>query len=213
MPYAAKDRQEFIKRSCPGAGVLDIGGMISERIPSSIAGITMPRSIKNAVLLDLEELPFKDSAFDTIVSYHYFDMIPSGKLDNIFREILRVMDTGATLSFMITLWGPQTEPQRTNLFFNELLESTGVLFHHEFEDISKQLSESGFKEITVERIDRDIILPGEYVKSHVATVGKLLKKKDTRNVEIRGLTKQYVAHVKMHGEAMLPAVHFSARKR
>lgn len=52
MPYAAKDRQEFIKRSnlIPDSRVLDFGGMLSEELNSAVFGITSKRVLSNAVL-------------------------------------------------------------------------------------------------------------------------------------------------------------------
>ena len=44
MPYAAKDRQEFIQRSNLklDTKILDLGGMLSDELPSAISGIAKP---------------------------------------------------------------------------------------------------------------------------------------------------------------------------
>ncbi len=215
MPYAAKDRQEFIKRLSlkPESCVLDIGGMLSEELPSAFFGIITPRPLANAILIKPTLLPFKNYAFDAVVSYHYFDLISSDILGYVFEETARVLNRNSSFSFMITLWAPQNESQRSNLYFNELLKSTGALFNHDIEEVSKQLSSAGFSEITVESIKRDITIPREYVRAHLIMLGNLVKKeKEAGGTGIKALAKKYFAHVKEHGEAMLPALHFNARK-
>ncbi len=215
MPYAAKDRQEFIKRTnlAPDARVLDFGGMLSNELPSAFFGITAPRPLTNAILIKPALLPFKNNVFDTVVSYHYFDLIPSEILGYVFDETARVLNRNSSFSFMITLWAPQNEAQRSNLYFNELLKSTGALFNHDIEEISKQLSSAGFSEITVESIKRDITIPREYVRTHLIMLGNLVKKEKAEGgTGIKALAKKYFAYVKEHGEAMLPALHFNARK-
>lgn len=118
MPYAIKDRQEFIERSglAPDATVLDIGGMLSEELPSAVSGIITRKPVINAILMDPEHLPFKNSVFDAVVSYHYFDLISSERLGPIFKETARVLEKGSILSFTITNWAPQNESQRSSLF-------------------------------------------------------------------------------------------------
>lgn len=215
MPYAAKDRQEFITRLSlkPESRVLDIGGMLSEELPSAVSGIITPRPLTNAVLIKPALLPFKNYVFDTVVSYHYFDLIPSEILGYVFDETARVLNRNSSFSFMTTIWAPQNEAQRSNLYFNELLKSTGALFNHDIEEVSKQLSASGFSEITVESIKRDITIPREYVRTHLIMLGNLVKKEKAEGgTGIKALAKKYFAHVKEHGEAMLPALHFNARK-
>ncbi len=215
MPYAAKDRQEFIKRSNlnPGAQVLDFGGMLSDELPSAVFGITTPRPLTNAILIKPTLLPFKNSVFDAVVSYHYFDLISSEILGYSFNEAARVLAEKSCFSFMITLWAPRNEPQRSNLFFNELLKSTGAFFNHDIEEISRLLSESGFNEITVESVKREIPIPKEYVRTHLVMLGDLIKKEKAQGgTGIKTLARQYFNHVKIHGEAMLPALHFTAKK-
>lgn len=215
MPYASTDRQEFIKRSNlrPEAQVLDFGGMLGEELPSAVFGITTPRQLTNAILIKPTLLPFKNSVFGAVVSYHYFDLISSEILGYTFNEAARVLAENSYLSFMITLWAPQNESQRSNIFFNELLKSTGALFNHDIEEISRKLSESGFSEITVESVKREIPIPKEYVRTHLVMLGDLIKKeKALGGTGIKTLARQYFNHVKVHGEAMLPALHFTAKK-
>lgn len=215
MPYAAKDRQEFVKRSSlkPDARVLDFGGVLSEEVPSAIFGITTTRPVTNAVLIKPGHLPFKNSVFDAVVSYHYFDLIAPDIIGSVFSEIARVLNTESILSFMVTLWMPENESQRSSLFFNEVLKSRGALYSHEFEGISRLLSASGFSEITVESVKRDIIIPREFIRSHLLMLGNLVKKeKEEGSAELKTPARQYFDHVKEHGEAMLPAIHFTAKK-
>ena len=215
MPYAAKDRQDFIKRSnlTPDARVLDFGGMLSNELPSAVFGITTPGSLTNAVLIRPTLLPFKNSVFDAVVSYHYFDLISSEMLGYAFDETARTLNKNSSFSFMVTLWAPRNESQRSSLLFNELLKSTGTFFNHDIEEISKMLSATGFGEITVESVKREIPIPKEYVRSHLLMLGNLVKKeKETGGTGIKTLAKQYFHHVKEHGEAMLPALHFTAKK-
>ncbi len=215
MPYAAKDRQEFIKRSnlTPNARVLDFGGMLCNELPSAVFGITAPGPLTNAVLIRPTLLPFKNNVFDAVVSYHYFDLIPSETLDYAFDETARILNKNSSFSFMITLWAPRNESQRSSLLFNELLKSTGALFNHDIEEISRMLSVSGFSEITVESVKRDIPIPREFVRSHLIMLGSLVKKEKAEGgAGIKALAKQYFHHVKEHGEAMLPALHFTAKK-
>jgi hypothetical protein len=215
MPYAAADRQEFIKRSNlePEARVLDIGGMLSSELPSAVFGITTPRPLTNPILIKPTLLPFKNSVFYAVVSYHYFDLISSDMLCYAFDEAARVLAKDSSLFFMILQWTAQNDAQKSSLLFNELLKSTGTLFRHELEDVSRQLSASGFREITVEIIKRDITVPKEYVRAHLMMLGNLVKReKAWGGTVIRSLAKQYFHHVKEHGEAMLPALNFTAKK-
>ncbi|HEY6586027.1 MAG TPA: hypothetical protein VIY97_02565, partial [Candidatus Methanoperedens sp.] len=142
MPYAAKDRQEFIKRSnlIPDSRILDFGGMLSEELTNAVFGITSKRVLSNAVLIKPLILPFKNSVFKSVVSYHYFDLVPSEKLDFLFEEAARVLEKDANFSFMIMQWAATNEAQKSNLLFNEVLKSIGALYQHDFEEISLKLN-------------------------------------------------------------------------
>ena len=215
MPYAAKDRQEFIKRSnlIPDSRILDFGGMLSEELNSAIFGITSKRVLSNAVLIKPLLLPFKNSVFKSVVSYHYFDLVSSEKLDFLFEEAARVLEKDANFSFMIMQWAATNEAQKSNLLFNELLKSIGALYKHDFEEISIKLNKAGFTEITVESIRRDITVPEAFVNEHLLMLGNLIKIEKTQGGEgLKALAKQYFHKVKEHGESMLPAIHFIAKK-
>lgn len=215
MPYAAADRIDFIKRSCiaPGTRILDFGGVLCEELPSAIPGITARKQISNAVIMKPALFPFKDSVFDAVVSYHYFDLIPGSLIGYVFREISRVLKKGLDFSFMVQLWAPQNEAQRSSLFFNEILRSTGAIYSHEFTDLSRELSESGFSDITVETIKRDIAIPPDFVRAHLILLGSLVRKEqDEGAAGIKSPAKQYVEQVKEYGESLLPALHFTAKK-
>jgi len=215
MPYAASDRQEFIKRSDlkTDARIFDLGGTLSDELPSAISGIAKPRKISNAVLTRPALLPFKNSVFDGAICYHYFDLISQEMLTYVFSEIARVLKKDSAFTFMITFWSAQNEPQRSNLLFNEALRFTGALYPHEFESVNLQLSNSGFGEITVETVKREIQIPEDFIKSHVKMLGGLIKKeKEAGGTEIRMLARRYFEHAKEHGESMLPALHFIAKK-
>lgn len=215
MPYATKDRQEFIKRSHlnPDASVFDLGGVLSWELPAAVFGITAQRPLANAIIIKPELLPFKNTVFDLVVSYHYIDLISPERLEYVFDEVARVLKKNSNFSFMITQWTAQNDAQRSSLLFNELLKGTGALYQHEFENISMLLSESGFGEITVESVKRDIHIPQEFVKSHFLMLGNLVKKEKEQGGDgrIRALAKQYFNNVKASGEAMLPAIHFTAK--
>jgi hypothetical protein len=215
MPYAAKDRQEFIKRSnlIPDSRILDFGGMLSEELNSAVFGITSKRVLSNAVLIKPLLLPFKNSVFKSVVSYHYFDLVSSEKLDFLFEEAARVLDKDASFSFMIMQWAATNDAQKSNLLFNEVLKSIGVLYQHDFEEISIKLNKAGFTEITVESIRHDITVPEKFVNEHFLMLGNLVKLEKTQGGEgLKALVKQYFHKVKEHGEAMLPAIHFIAKK-
>ncbi|MCZ7401315.1 MAG: hypothetical protein O8C61_03750 [Candidatus Methanoperedens sp.] len=215
MPYAAKDRQEFIKRSNinPDTRILDIGGMLCGEIPGAVFGIPSKRTLQNAVLIRPLLLPFKSSVFKSVVSYHYFDLVPPEKLDYVFEEAARVLDKDGSFSFMILHWMAFNEAQRSNLLFNEVLKSTGALYQHDIEKISNKLNSLGFNEITVESIKREIPVPIEFFQDHMLMLGNLVKLEKTHGLAgIKALAKQYFHQVKEHGESMLPAIHFIARK-
>jgi hypothetical protein len=215
MPYAAKDRQEFIKRSNlnPDARILDFGGMLSEELTNAVLGITSKRPLPNAVFLRPMLLPFKNSVFRTVVSYHYFDLVPPEKLGFAFEEAERVLDKKGSFSFMILQWMAFDDAQRSNLLFNEVLKNTGVLYQHDLEKISNRLNVLGFNEITVESVKRDIPVPMEFIHEHILMLGNLVKLEKTQGqAGIMALAKQYFHQVKEHGEAMLPAIHFIAKK-
>ena len=103
MPYAAKDRQDFIERSnlIPDSLILDFGGMLIEELTSAVYAITSKRSLSNAVLIRPLLLPFKNSVFKSVISYHFFDLISSDKLEFAFEEASRVLDKDGSFSFMI----------------------------------------------------------------------------------------------------------------
>lgn len=215
MPYAAKDRQEFIKRSNlkPDSRVLDFGGMLIEELTSAVYGITSKRSLSNAVLIRPLLLPFKNSVFKSVISYHYFDLVSSDKLGYAFEEVSRVLDKDGVFSFMVLQWTANNEAQKSNLLFNEVLKSIGALYQHDFEEISMNLNKSGFTEITVESIKREITIPKEFINEHLLMLGNLVKIEKTNDrTEIKAFAKQYFHHIKEHGEALLPAVHFIAKK-
>lgn len=215
MPYAAGDRKDFIERSKINSAcrVLDFGGVLYEELPSSVAGITAKKQLSNAVIIKPALVPFKNDVFDAVVSYHYFDLIPNDLTGYVFKETARVLKRGSNFSFIVQLWAPQNEAQRSSLFFNELLKAIGAIYAHEFTDIIRELSDSGFCDITVETIKRNIIIPPEFVKSHLVLLGSLVKKEQEEGVTgIKTPAKQYFEQVKEHGEAMLPALHFSAKK-
>jgi len=215
MPYAAKDRQEFIKRSNinPEGRILDLGGMLSEELQGAVFGLPSKRPLQNAVLMRPLLLPFKNSIFKSVVSYHYFDLVPSEKLDYVFEESARVLENDGSFSFMILHWMAFNDAQRSNLLFNEVLKSTGALYQHDIEKISNKLNALGFNEITVESIKREIPVPMEFFHEHMLMLGNLVKLEKTHGlVDIKALAKQYFHQVKEHGEAMLPAIHFNARK-
>lgn len=215
MPYAAADRKQFITRSCitPGARILDFGGVLYEELPSAVSGLTARKQLSNAVIIKPALIPFKDAVFDAVVSYHYFDLISSDLIGYVFKEAARVLKKDSVFSFMVQLWAPQNEAQRSSLFFNELLKASGAIFNHEFTNISRELSDSGFSDITIETIKRDIIIPQDFVRSHLILLGNLVRKEREQGVAgIKTPAKQYFEQVKEYGEAMLPALHFTAKK-
>ena len=215
MLYIAKDRQEFIKCSNinPGAHILDLGGMLCEELPGAIFGIPSKRPLQNAVVIRPLLLPFKSSVFKSVVSYHYFDLLPPEKLDYVFEETARVLEKDGIFSFMILHWMAFNDAQRSNLLFNEILKSTGALYQHDIEKISNALNAMGFNEITVESIKREIPVPAEFFHEHMMMLGNLVKLEKTHGLAgVKAPAKQYFHQVKEHGEAMLPAIHFIARK-
>jgi hypothetical protein len=214
MPYAATDRQEFIKRSgiAPGTRILDLGGVLYEEFPLAVSGITARKQLSNAIIMKPALFPFKDAVFDAVISYHYFDLLPSDLLGYVFKEAARVLKKDSNLSFMVQLWVPQNEAQRSSLLFNELLKASGGIYIHEFTDISSKLSDSGFCDITIETIKRDILIPGDFVRSHLMLLGNLVKKEQEKGFTgIKTLAKSYFEQVNKYGEAMLPAIHFTAK--
>jgi hypothetical protein len=215
MPYAAKDRQEFIERSNinPGERILDLGGMLSEELPSAVFGIPSKRPLQNAVVIRPLLLPFKSSVFKSVLSYHYFDLLPPEKLDYVFEETARVLEKDGIFSFMILHWMAFNDAQRSNLLFNEVLKNTGALYQHDIEKISNALNALGFNEITVESIKRQIPVPMEFFHDHMLMLGELVKLEKTHGLTgIKALAKQYFHQVKEHGESILPAIHFIAKR-
>ena len=216
MPYAATDRQEFVKRSNlkTDSRILDFGGTLPDELPFAIIGIMKPRPQKNAIVIRPALFPFKNSVFNEVVSYHYLDLVSPEMLAYVFPEIARVLKSGSSFSFMITMWSPQNEQQRSILLFNEVLKSTGALYSHDIEKISDQLSTSGFGDITIETVKRDIAIPADFINLHLKMLGSLVRKeKEEGGTIVMTLARKYFKHSKEHGEAMLPALHFTARKQ
>lgn len=215
MPYASKDRLDFIERASlnPESRVFDFGGMLSDELPLAVSGITTLKKVDNAVIVNPYHLPFKNSVFDAVVSYHSFDMLPLNWLLMAFKESARILDRSSVFLFMTTFWVPQNESQRSTLFFNEVLEHRGILYRHNMEDLTRILDVAGFGEITVESVKRDITIPEEFGNNHLRILGKLLKKEKAKErIELKIDAGRYLSHVKMHGEAMLPALQIIARK-
>lgn len=215
MPYAAKDRQDFIKRSniCQDERILDLGGMLSEELPGAVFAIPSKKPLQNAVLIRPFLLPFKNSIFKYVVSYHYIDLVPPEKLDYMFEEAARVLDMDGSLTFMILQWTPLNDAQRSNLLFNEVLKSTGAIHKHDLEKISNKLNDLGFIEITIESIKREIPVPMDFFHEHMLMLVNLVKLEKSHGFsDIKAIAKQYFHQVKEHGEAMLPAIHFIAKK-
>jgi hypothetical protein len=187
--------------------------MLSEELPGAVFGIPSKRQLQNAVLIRPLLLPFRNSAFKSVVSYHYFDLVLPEKLDYVFEETARVLDKDGSFSFMILHWMAFNDAQRSNLLFNEVLKSTGALYQHDLERIGKKLNALGFNEITVESIKREIPVPMEFFHEHMLMLGNLVKLEKTHGLAgIKALAKQYFHQVKEHGESMLPAIHFIARR-
>lgn len=215
MPYAATDRIDFIKRSgiAPGTRLLDFGGVLCEELPTAVSGITSRKNVSNAVIMKSTLFPFKDAVFDAVVSYHYLDLIPGDLTGFIFRDAARVLKKNSNFSFMVLLWVPQNEAQKSSLLFNKILKSTGAIYSHEFTDISRELSESGFSDITVETIKRDIAIPPDFVRAHLILIASIVKKEQDKGAAgIKTQAKQYIEQVEEYGESMLPALHFTAKK-
>ncbi|MCX9081444.1 MAG: hypothetical protein OIN83_04540 [Candidatus Methanoperedens sp.] len=187
--------------------------MLLEELTCAVHGITSKRSLPNAVLIRPLLLPFKNSVFKSVISYHYFDLVSSDKLGFAFEEAARVLDKDGSFSFMILQWTANNEAQESNLLFNKILKSIGALYQHDFEEISMNLNKSGFTEITVESIKREIMIPQEFINEHLLMLGNLIKIEKTKDrTEIKASAKQYFHHIKEHGEALLPAIHFIAKK-
>jgi len=60
--------------------------MFSEELSNAVSGITSKRFISNAVLLRPTLLPFRNSMFSAVVSYHYFDLVSSEKLGFVLKK-------------------------------------------------------------------------------------------------------------------------------
>ncbi len=235
MPYAVYDRDAFVTRTGlgPDMKVLNIG-------PDYITASQVARSVETAAAVAVTDMglaqgirstsinklapvvtnyshqPFKGNCFDVIFSYHGVNYIHPGEVPGLLKEANRILKENGRFASMVWSLKPTNKAQSSHLMLLGILEKLGMLYLHQFDEISRWLEGAGFEEITMELVSRNIPVPDKWVRTHLKWLecgtDKYPGKKVTTSSDIDKAIEDYKTHVKEHGEELLPSIQFTARR-
>jgi len=235
MPYAVYDRDAFVTRTGlgPDMKVLNIG-------PDHITASQVARSVETAVAVAVPDTgqargirsistnkvapvvtkythqPFKGNCFDVIFSYHTVNYIRPGEVPGLLREANRILKENGRFASMVWSLKPPNKAQSSHLMLLGILEKLGMLYLHQFDEISRWLEGAGFEEITMELVSRNIPVPDNWVRTHLKWLERGTDeypgKKVTVSPDIDKAIEDYKTHVKEYGEELLPSIQFTARR-
>jgi len=235
MPYAVYDRDAFVTRTGlgPDMKVLNIG-------PDYITASQVARSVETAAAVAVPEMglaqgirstsirkvapvvtnyshqPFKGNCFDVIFSYHAVNYVQPGEVPGLLKEANRILKENGRFASMVWSLKPTNKAQSSHLMLLGILEKLGMLYLHQFDEISRWLEGAGFEEITMELVSRNIPVPDKWVRTHLKWLkcgtDKYPGKKVTASSDIDKAIEDYKTHVKEHGEELLPSIQFTARR-
>jgi SAM-dependent methyltransferase len=235
MPYAVYDRDAFLTRTGlgPDMKVLSIGpdhitaGQIAKGVETDVAAAVLDagqargiRSISTdgvaPVITQYSHQPFKGNCFDIIFSYHAANYIQPGEVPGLLKEANRILKDNGRFASMVWSQKPTNKAQSSHLMLLEILEKKGMLYLHQFDEVSRWLEGAGFEEITMELVSRNIPVPDNWVRTHLKwlewDMDKYYGKKVTVSTDIDNAIEDYKIHVKEHGEELLPSIQFTARR-
>lgn len=223
MPFAMEDRTAFLERVGvgPDERPLDFGpdGFLSlllrERTEKPVAACGpraerlrwLPEEVQ-VVAGAPAKLPFRNGYFDSLWSYQSLHSLPADGVADWAREAFRVVRVEGKIALLLVHFAPKTPAQKTAKALAELLEEAGLLHRHDPLKVEQMLHRAGFKDISLERVERSVRVPDGWVRSHVEWAGEAARKVK----RLEAMAKAYQEAAKQHGEEMLPAVQITAKK-
>lgn len=223
MPFAMEDRTAFLERVgvAPDERPLDYGPdgflslLLGERTERPVAACGprperlrwLPEEVR-AVACAPARLGFRSGHFDSLWSYQSLHSLPADLLGDWAREALRVVRVDGKVALLLLHFAPKSPAQRTAKALAELLEEAGLLHRHDPLKVEQMLHRAGFRDISLERVDRSVRVPDGWVRSHVEWAGEAAKR--ARRLEAIALAYQEAA--RKDGEEMLPAVQITGKR-
>lgn len=235
MPYAVYDRDAFVTRTGlgPDMKVLNIGqdyitaNQIARSVETAVAAavpdvgqaLGIHSTSTNGVapvVTKYSHQPFKGNCFDIIFSYHAVNYIRPVEVPGLLKEANRILKENGRFASMVWSKKPTNKAQSSHLMLLEILEKKGMLYLHQFDNLSRWLEGAGFEEITMEMVSRNIPVPDNWVRTHLKwlewDMDRYSGKKVTVFRDIDNAIEDYKTHVKEHGEELLPSIQFTARR-
>ena len=235
MPYAVYDRDAFVTRTGlgPDMKVLNIGpdhitaSQVARSVETAVAAAVpdagQARGIRSIstnkvapVVTNYNHQPFKGNCFDIIFSYHAVNYIQPGEVPGVLKEANRILKENGRFASMVWSLKPTNKAQSSHLMLLGILEKVGMLYLHQFDEISRWLEGAGFEEITMELVSRNVPVPDKWVRTHLnwleCSIDNYSGKKVTVSPDIDKAIEDYKTHVKEHGEELLPSIQFTARR-
>jgi len=234
MPYAVYDRDAFVTRTGlgPDMKVLNIGpdhitaSQVAKSVETAVAAAVpdagQARGIRSTsnkvapVVTNYNHQPFKGNCFDIIFSYHAVNYIQPGEVPGLLKEVNRILKENGRFASMVWSLKPTNKAQSSHLMLLGILEKLGMLYLHQFDEISRWLEGSGFEEITMELVSRNIPVPDKWVRTHLKWLERgtdnYSGNKVTISPDFDKAIEDYKIHVKKHGEELLPSIQFTARR-
>ncbi|MEM3086857.1 MAG: methyltransferase domain-containing protein [Halobacteria archaeon] len=223
MPFAMEDRTAFLERVgvAPDERPLDYGPdgflslLLKERTEKPVAACGpraerlrwLPEEVRAAVC-DPSKMGFRSGHFDSLWSYQSLHGVPGEALGDWAREAFRVVRAEGKIALLLLHFAPKSPGQKAAKALAELLEEAGLLHRHDPLKMEQWLHRAGFKEISLERVERSVRVPDGWVRSHIEWAGEAARK--ARRLE--AMAKAYQETAKQHGEELLPAVQIAAKK-
>lgn len=235
MPYAVYDRDAFVTRTGlgPDMKVLNIGpdhitaSQIAKSVETAVVAAVLDagqaRGMRSTstdgvapVVTQYSHQPFKGNCFDIIFSYHAANYIQPGEVPGLLKEANRILKENGRFASIVWSQKPTNKAQSSHLMLLEILKKKGMLYLHQFDEVSKWLEGAGFEEITMEMVSQNIPVPDNWVRTHLKWLewdtDRYSGKKVTVSPDIDKAIEDYKTHVKEHGEELLPSIQFTAQR-
>lgn len=223
MPFAMEDRTAFLERVgvAPDERPLDYGPdgflslLLKERTERPVAACGpraerlrwLPEEVR-AVACAPARLGFRSGHFDSLWSYQSLHSLPADLLGDWAREALRVVRVDGKVALLLLHFAPKSPAQRAAKALAELLEEAGLLHRHDPLKVEQMLHRAGFRDISLERVERTVRVPDGWVRSHVEWAGEAAK----RAKRLEAMANAYSEAARRDGEEMLPAVQITGKR-
>lgn len=223
MPFAVGDRTAFLERVgvAPDERPLDFGPdgflslLLKERTERPVAACGprperlrwLPEEVR-AVAGAASSLPFRSGHFDSLWSYQSLHFLPANGLSDWALEAFRVVRVEGKIALLLHHFAPKSPGQRVAKALAELLEESGLLHRHDPLKVEQALHRAGFRDISLERVERAVRVPDGWVRSHVEWAGEAAK----RAWRLEAMALAYQEAARKDGEEMLPAVQITAKR-